>query len=131
MSLVEDEPDLARLFAYHLSRLGYSCRIATTAGCAFDLLEQELFALAVIDVVLPDLAGTAVIDRIRGGTRQPGLAIVVSTIVDQHRLSPVQADAWLPKPFPAAGLHQAIETALHHAASKHPRPPSPTAVADC
>ena len=63
--VVDDEPDITALVAYHLAKAGY--RVAT-AGVGRDALEaarEEQPALIVLDLMLPDVSGFDVLAELR------------------------------------------------------------------
>ncbi|MBA8793886.1 CheY-like chemotaxis protein [Friedmanniella endophytica] len=109
--VVENEPDVASLFVHHLGRMGFDCTATDSAEGALDLLDHEDFDLAVVDILLPGMTGSELIDRVRSGSRHPDLAIVASSILDLQDLPGIGADATLGKPFRAQSVAQAVAKA--------------------
>lgn len=103
--LVEDEPTLVRLAARALERAGWRVLAAESAEAALAELAarpSEAPALLVTDLSLPGLDGLALLASLR--ERQPGLpAIVTSGYADPAPDLPPRT-AFLPKPYPMAGL---------------------------
>jgi CheY-like chemotaxis protein len=58
--LVEDSETNATLFAAMLERLGYEPHVCGTGAAALERLKTEKFALALMDLRLPDMHGTDV-----------------------------------------------------------------------
>jgi two-component system phosphate regulon response regulator PhoB len=63
--VVDDEPDIAALVAYHLARTGYRVSTAATGGDALAAAARERPALVVLDLMLPDRSGFDVLERLR------------------------------------------------------------------
>lgn len=62
--IVEDEPAIADLIELTLRRLAYPCVQARTGGEAADLLSAQRFDLVLLDVMLPDIDGFALMEFI-------------------------------------------------------------------
>ena len=78
--IVDDEPDLVATVDYNLRREGYTTRTATTGRDALAAAAQSpLPDLIVLDLMLPDMPGTEVCRRLRGGDTTRGLPILMLT----------------------------------------------------
>ncbi len=80
--IVEDDDDLARVLAASLERRGLRVGIATTAAQATRLSRTFLPDLIVLDIVLPDGDGFAVIDQLRRDGRLSSIPVIVYTARD-------------------------------------------------
>lgn len=101
--VVDDEPDITALVAYHLAKGGY--RVAT-AGSGLDALEaarEEQPDLIVLDLMLPDVSGFDVLAdlRRRDETRDIGVLLLTARRDEADRLRgfALGADDYLLKPF--------------------------------
>jgi len=74
---IEDNPIQVRLAGRAVRHLGGDFRSATTAEEALQLLNTETFTVIVCDLVLPDMHGTNLIQRIRA--KLPDVPIIVMT----------------------------------------------------
>src|SRR5947207_9009947 len=63
--VVDDEPDIIALVAYHLARSGYRVSTASTGTEALHAIREEQPALVVLDLMLPELSGFQVLERMR------------------------------------------------------------------
>src|SRR2546430_14171047 len=63
--VVDDEPDIIALVAYHLARSGYRVSTASTGTEALQAARDEQPALIVLDLMLPELSGFQVLERVR------------------------------------------------------------------
>ena len=91
--LVEDDPDLRGYFRRTLERDGWQVREADSGTAALALLEQQLPALAVIDLMLPSMDGITLIGAIRMMPGGDTLPILVVTAKDLSMEEQVQLNA--------------------------------------
>ena len=63
--VVDDDPNLRRTLADILKVKGYEAVVASTGAEAIAAAEHETFSLALIDLMLPDMPGLAVMERIK------------------------------------------------------------------
>lgn len=81
--LVEDEKELAELFALVLNREGFLVTTVQTAAAAFDALneikEQRLLRpdIILLDLLLPDGSGIDVLKKIRNDFRRDELRVFI------------------------------------------------------
>ncbi|MEO1793220.1 MAG: response regulator, partial [Pseudomonadota bacterium] len=64
--IVDDEPTQRRLLEEVIKRLGYQTRTASSGEDAISVLEAEAdqFSLVLLDLMMPDVDGMAVLDRV-------------------------------------------------------------------
>jgi DNA-binding NtrC family response regulator len=114
--LVEDEPEVRRVIALTLRRLGYDVVVAedpqhAVAICAAS--ERPVHAV-LTDVVMPGISGVALVDRLR--VLRPGLKVLFMSgytdrqIVDASTLN--ASAAFLQKPFTPDALGKQIRQLL-------------------
>ncbi len=75
--IVEDERGQRRTLSAILAEEGFEVTACGTAGEALRQLEQQAFGLAVIDLRLPDLTGTQLIEKMR--LLNPDILVIVHT----------------------------------------------------
>ena len=63
--IIEDEPALRVLLKDYLEFEGFTVRVAQDGSTALSLAQQEDFALAFVDINLPDITGDEVIRTLR------------------------------------------------------------------
>ena len=106
--IVEDEPDLARLVAFHLKRRGLRTIVASDGAAAINLAFQRQPDLVILDVMLPALQGLEVCQAIKSNpltSETPVLLLTaLATIDDKLRGFGVGADDYLTKPFDMSEL---------------------------
>jgi phosphoserine phosphatase RsbU/P len=82
--IVEDEEPLARAMARTLRGRGFECDVALTGAEARSLFAANAYALALLDVRLPDESGYGLLEELRA--RQPEVAVVMISGVDDPEL---------------------------------------------
>lgn len=101
--VVDDEPDIVALVAFHLARAGYRVATAATGHEAVALAQQERPSLIVLDLMLPGLSGFEVLERLRAEDATSGVAVLMLTAradePDRIRGLTLGADDYLTKPF--------------------------------
>jgi two-component system phosphate regulon response regulator PhoB len=101
--VVDDEPDIAGLVAFHLVRAGYRVSTAGTGPDAIAQGRQERPALVVLDLNLPGLSGYDVIEQLRADDATKDVAVLMLTArkdeQDRIRGLSLGADDYLTKPF--------------------------------
>ena len=101
--VVDDEPDIVALVAYHLAKAGYRVSTAATGPDALELARQDRPALVVLDLMLPGLSGFDVLEQIRADESTRDVAVLMLTArrdePDRIRGLSLGADDYLTKPF--------------------------------
>lgn len=101
--VVEDEPDVARLVAYHLEAAGFDVEQATHGVAALARATAAPPALVVLDVGLPDGDGFEVCRRLRADPRtaRAGVLMLTARASPDDRVAGLEAgaDDFLAKPF--------------------------------
>ena len=110
--IVEDEDSIRELLRLCLSKSGYACDTADTGSRAAALVEQHRYDLALLDVMLPDYDGYALIEYIRQ-YEIPVIFVTARTAVPE-RVRGLQAGAedYITKPFDLRELTARVETVL-------------------
>ena len=101
--VVEDEPDIAALIAYQLTREGFRVETAGNGPEALDAVGREVPDLVVLDRMLPGLSGDEVLARLKAEAATSGVPVLVLTAKreQEDRIEGLElgADDYLTKPF--------------------------------
>jgi two-component system phosphate regulon response regulator PhoB len=101
--VVDDEPDITALVAYHLARAGYRVSTATTGPDALRAAREERPDIVVLDLMLPGVSGYEVLRELRQRpeTREVGVILLTSRREEADRIKgfSLGADDYLTKPF--------------------------------
>lgn len=105
--LVIDDEELVRdVVARMVEDLGYSALTASDGAAGLELLDREEVDAVLVDLTMPLMSGADVIATLR--QRRPTLPVILCTGYDRERRGPVEADAYLPKPFRIEALEQTL-----------------------
>lgn len=101
--VVDDEPDIVALVAYHLAKSGYGVSTATTGADAIEKARSDHPAAIVLDLMLPDMSGFKVLEKLRADETTNPVAVLMLTArrdePDRIRGLSLGADDYLTKPF--------------------------------
>ena len=75
--IVDDEPEIRRLLARHLQRLGYAVQEAGDGEEAAAAAEVEIPDVVITDMAMPRLGGLELLERLH--SMDPGLPVIVLT----------------------------------------------------
>jgi two-component system KDP operon response regulator KdpE len=113
--IVDDEPPIRRFLRTSLAAQDYAVIEAENGAQALREVEREKPDLVILDLGLPDMSGTEVIQAIRGTSPVP--IIVLSVRSDERgkvEALDLGADDYVTKPFGMEELVARIRTALRH-----------------
>lgn len=101
--VVDDEPDITGLVAYHLAKAGYRVTTAATGTEALKSVRAERPDLLVLDLMLPGISGYDVLAdlRRREDTQDIGVILLTARKEEADRIKGLSlgADDYLAKPF--------------------------------
>jgi DNA-binding response OmpR family regulator len=114
--VVDDDAKIVRLVRTYLERDGFSVVTAADGPAALDAIETHRPALVVLDLMLPELDGRAVIRAVRRDEEAAATPILVlsarGTTLDRIAGLEDGADDYLPKPFSPAELVVRVKAIL-------------------
>jgi CheY-like chemotaxis protein len=113
--LVEDNPVNQKVAEFMLARHGHKVVTAANGRIALQLLEQQAFDLALMDVQMPEMDGLETTAQIRAreqtcGGHLPILALTANAMVgDREKCLQAGMDGYLTKPVQGHVLIAAVE----------------------
>jgi DNA-binding response OmpR family regulator len=114
--VVDDDAKIVRLVRTYLERDGFNVVTAADGPAALDAIETHAPALVVLDLMLPELDGRAVIRAVRRDEESGRTPILVlsarSSTIDRIAGLEDGADDYLPKPFSPAELVLRVKSIL-------------------
>lgn len=110
--IAEDEAAIARLARTVLTDAGYRCVWAPDGNQAADLLEQESFDLALLDIMLPGADGYELLDYCKALEVPVIFLTARGEVEDRVRGLRRGAEDYLTKPFALPELLARVETVL-------------------
>ena len=109
--LVIDDEDLVRdVVARMVEDLGYAAVTAADGQTGLELVDRGEVDAVLVDLTMPSMSGADVVAALRA--RRPNLPVVVCSGYDRDSRGPVQADAYLPKPFRIDALERTLAKLL-------------------
>lgn len=115
--IVEDDPSIQRLIQTILQDAGYSALVCESGASALQAIDHESIDLVLLDVMLPDMDGYEVCQRLRTitGSHLPVMMLTAATqqqsVVEGLRSG---ADDYVTKPFFPEELLLRIQGLLRH-----------------
>lgn len=101
--VVDDEPDITALVAYHLAKAGYRVSTAANGTDALRAAREERPDIVVLDLMLPGVSGYDVLAELRrrDETRDVGVILLTARREEADRIRGLTlgADDYLTKPF--------------------------------
>src|SRR3954451_653046 len=114
--VVDDDAKIVRLVRTYLEREGFSVITAGDGPAALDAIETDRPALVVLDLMLPELDGRAVLRAVRRDDEAGATPIIVlsarGSTLDRIAGLEDGADDYLPKPFSPAELVLRVKSIL-------------------
>ncbi|MDX2208516.1 MAG: response regulator transcription factor [Gemmatimonadales bacterium] len=119
--VVDDEPDITALVAYHLAKAGYRVSTASSGPEALKSAREERPDVVVLDLMLPGLSGYDVLAELRKReeTRDVGVILLTARREEPDRIKGLTlgADDYLVKPFSPAELALRVQALLRRLAA--------------
>lgn len=124
--VVDDDVRLRNLLQRFLEEQGYTVRAVPDAVQMDRCLSRELYALMVLDLMLPGEDGMAICRRLRGAGNNLPIIMLTAKGSDADRISGLEAgaDDYLPKPFNPQELLARIKAVLRRQQRELPGAPS-------
>jgi DNA-binding response OmpR family regulator len=111
--VVDDDAKIVRLVRTYLERAGYRVVEASDGRAALSAVALEMPALVVLDIMLPEVDGIAVLKAVRRTDRTPVIILSARGLVDDRITGlAAGADDYLPKPFSPAELVLRVQRIL-------------------
>jgi DNA-binding response OmpR family regulator len=119
--VVDDDAKIVRLVRTYLERDGFSVVTAGDGPAALDAIERHRPALVVLDLMLPELDGRAVVRAVRRDDEAAATPILIisarASTLDRIAGLEDGADDYLPKPFSPAELVLRVKSILRRTAT--------------
>jgi two-component system phosphate regulon response regulator PhoB len=119
--VVDDEPDITALVAYHLARAGYRVSTAANGQDALKAAREERPDVVVLDLMLPGISGLEVLRELRQRPDTGDIGVILLTArreeADKIRGLSLGADDYLTKPFSPQELTLRVAAILRRLAA--------------
>jgi two-component system phosphate regulon response regulator PhoB len=119
--VVDDEPDITALVAYHLAKAGHRVSTAANGPDALKAARDERPDVVILDLMLPGVSGYEVLAELRRReeTREVGVILLTSRREEPDRIRGLSlgADDYLTKPFSPQELSLRVTALLRRLGS--------------
>ena len=114
--VVDDDPEIRKLIAATLERMGFAVSEAADGRTAIKRLDAARPSLVCIDLMLPESSGYVVCEHVNQTPKLTGLPVLMVSArnmpEDRAQAEELGVRVFLPKPFTFAELRQAVAQAL-------------------
>lgn len=110
--IVEDDEAIANLIKINLEAEGYQCACAFDGKEGADLIEEEVFDLILLDIMLPEIDGYELLEYIRPMGTPVIFLTAKCNVNDRIRGLKLGADDYIVKPFQVGELTARVEAVL-------------------
>mgnify|MGYP000902146471 FL=1 len=112
--IVEDEKELAQDIVKYLSGQSYVCEVAENYNQATDKIAVYQYDCILLDLMLPDGNGIALLEQLKRENKQDGVIIISAknSIEDKVKGLQIGADDYLAKPFHHSELSARIHSLI-------------------
>lgn len=115
--IVEDEESLLKLESILLTSKGYDVRGVSNGQLALDAMQEDCPDLVLLDIMLPEIDGFEVCQRIKDNPATKDIPVIMLTAKksreDMARGEQVGADWYITKPFKSAMVIETIQRFLN------------------
>lgn len=110
--IVEDDESIAQMTRLCLVKNNYSCDIAYSGDEGALLLESNRYDLVLLDIMLPNISGTELIEYVKQFDTPVIFVTAMATVNDRIKGLRLGADDYIVKPFDLQELLARIEAVL-------------------
>ena len=109
--IVDDTKNIRILLSHCLKDSGFTVHCASNGGEALELISSIDFDIAFIDIKMPTMSGTALLEQIRKDGYEFNIVIMTAfaTIKNAVTTTKLGASAYLQKPFTANTIHKILD----------------------
>jgi DNA-binding response OmpR family regulator len=114
--VVDDEPNIVMSLRFLMEREGFQVEVASTGQAAVAALDREPADLVLLDIMMPELDGFEVCQRIRSNPAWRATKVVMLTAkgrdVERDKGLALGADDYVTKPFSTRDLVAKVKQML-------------------
>lgn len=113
--VVDDEASVVEVVALYLKREGFTVRVARDGRSALNAIREQLPALVVLDLMLPEIDGLEIVRRLRDdATSDVPVIMLTARRQETDRIYGLElgADDYVTKPFSPAELVSRVKAVL-------------------
>ncbi|MBI4283948.1 MAG: response regulator [Chloroflexi bacterium] len=115
--VVDDEPGIGNVLRIKLGLSGYDVITTTSGAEAIELIRSQKPDIVLLDIIMPDVDGLAVLEQVRPFSSVPIIAFSARREATESALKIGATDS-IAKPFDPDQLVRKIESVLRKASQK-------------
>lgn len=122
--IIEDDRDIVHLLELHLRDAGYEVCLAYNGNAGLDVALSEVHDLIILDLILPEMDGLQICQRIRAASIYPSILMLSSRSSELDRVLGLEigADDYMTKPFSVRELLARVKALFRRAESLRSEP---------
>ncbi len=115
--VIDDEESIREMLRAFLIKRNYEVQIAETGAEALDLLEKNMFDVALIDLKLPDYTGLELIDSFHSKCPETKCIVMTAFASLENTIEAFRLNAfdYILKPFDLVKIGEVVDAAYNHA----------------
>ncbi|MFB0526981.1 MAG: PAS domain S-box protein [bacterium] len=109
--IMDDEEEICKLFINWLSAKGHSVKSALTGSEAIELVKNEHFNVAFLDIVMPGIPGNIVLEEIKKISPKTKVVMITGKLMSHYLLNKLRqkgASGCIQKPFGIEEIKKAL-----------------------
>jgi CheY-like chemotaxis protein len=114
--LVDDEPDIPELIQLSLAEEPYDFLVAYSGGEALQIAREEMPDLLLLDIMMPDMDGYEVVDKLKKVPETKDIAIIMvsakTNLEDKLKGMELGIDDYISKPFDRREVNARIKMVM-------------------
>lgn len=122
IAIIEDEPDISRLVAHHLTKANFDVKEFQSADAFYEFLDESVPDLIVLDLMLPDADGFDICKNLKNNDKYSNVPIIMLTAkseeIDKILGLELGADDYITKPFSPRELAARVKAVLRRVDGK-------------
>ena len=126
--IVEDEPDIVELLAYHLNQAEFETEAVSNGRTALNQIKANPPDLILLDLLLPEVNGLEICRLLKQNASTAGIPVIILTAkgeeIDRIVGFDLGVDDYITKPFSSRQVVLRIRAALRRPADTKPSKPS-------
>ncbi len=115
--IVDDEPQIGKIFGLKLQLAGYDVTSTTSGTEAINLIKNQRFDVILLDILMPEVTGLDVLDEIRPFSKVPVVVFTARQDIFEVAKS-VGATDFISKPLDPQRLVDKVKFVLDKHANK-------------
>ena len=110
--IVDDEPQIGKIFGLKLKLAGYDVSTLTSGAEAINLISKQNFDILLLDILMPDVTGLDVLEKVREFSQVPVIVFTARPDIFEIAKS-IGANDYIAKPLNPDHLVEKIKNFLN------------------